>query len=141
MLMQRFGGEVVCVELTECDRPMRFTFWRGHTLPLGVGASGKVALSMLPETIRAPWTNGPAGDALGQELIEIRERGYVVSESAIDAGIWACSVPVIPSASHPVVLTVVGPGSRIETDLRERAPAILKHSAERIRTAASEYSY
>ena len=146
MLMQYFGDSVVCVERQECDRPMRFTFQPGHSIPLGVGASGRMALASLPEADRTRRISELAGplestvDALTAEAEATMRRQYAVSTSEVDDGVWACSVPLTVRKERPVVLTVAGPVSRIDDAAQERALVTLQHSATRIRDEFDKYA-
>jgi DNA-binding IclR family transcriptional regulator len=138
MLMHSVGESAVCIELAECDRPMRFTFQRGHSLPLGLGASGKMALALLPPDARQGLPLLTAAAGFEAETEEIVQRGYAVSNSDIDEGVWACSVPVFVHRNTAVVLTVAGPASRISDSARESALDILRRSAAAIRDGHRE---
>jgi len=140
MLMQHYGEGVVCIELKECDRAMRFTFQRGHSLPLGFGASGKMALALMAPHIREAWSQASGRTELEAEFVRVAELGYATSTGEVDEGVWACSVPVLADGAHPVVLTVAGPAARFDEEARSAAPEILQRSAERIRRAAQRFS-
>lgn len=139
MLMQHFGDSAVCIERTECDRPMRFTFQRGHSIPLGIGASGRMVLASLsPEaqSARIAELNSPG---LPQDLAAVAARQYATSHSEVDEGVWACSVPVLIDRGRPVVLTVAGPATRISEDARDAALDTLRTNAQRIRQEYETY--
>lgn len=140
MLLQYFGGEVVCVERTECNRPMRFTFQRGHSVPLGVGASGKLALACLPAELQSARIAELDRPGLAREIEEAQSRQYATSSSEVDEGVWACSVPVLTGTKSPVVLTVAGPAARISETAREGALDILRANARRIREEYEDYA-
>lgn len=141
MLMQHVGDAVVCVELAECDRPMRFTFQRGHSIPLGVGASGKMALASLTPTLRASWLRRiEASEPLEEEIQRAAREGFATSQSELDEGVWACSVPALTGGRRTAVLTVAGPAVRFTEEQRVRAVSVLEHSARRIRQAVSRFS-
>ena len=141
MLMQYFGDAAVCIELSESDRPMRFVFQRGHTLPLGRGASGKMVLASLPAKAQAA-VLGRDGQLAGleSELSDIRARGYAVSRGEVDDGVWACSAPVTLDDDRPVVLTAACPSARMSEDAKERAIELVVRNAARIRDALRPYS-
>lgn len=138
MLMQSAGESVVCIELAECDRPMRFTFQRGHSLPLGRGASGKMALAMLPAETRRGLTL-QSGAGLDMELAQFASQGYAISNSEIDEGVWACSVPVSLHRGRSVVLTMAGPASRISDSARDSALAVLRRTAATIQAGHRDF--
>lgn len=130
MLQQIAGDHVVCIELAECDRPMRFTIQRGRTTPLGVGASGKMALALCPfETRERLLPAHLSQDQLDTYLAQ----GSATSKSEIDEGVWACSVPVINSRKNLSVLTSAGPESRIPEERKEMTLQALQESAHKIR--------
>ncbi len=111
------------------------------TVPLHSGASAKVLLSQLGDkqlkivlenAIISPDTKLSIG-AKGQlmtQLEEIREQGYAVSHGERIDGALCISVP-IRNYILPVVLSVVGPESRLRPRL-ERVIEELKASAGRI---------
>jgi DNA-binding IclR family transcriptional regulator len=141
MLLQLVGGAAVCVELTECDRPMRYTFQRGHAIPLGRGASGKMMLALLDERARATWEREhPLDEIRATEVDEARSRGFAVSVGELDDGVFACSVPVLGTGTRPCVLTVAGPAARISEDQRASAVHVLRDAALHIRREASRFS-
>lgn len=143
MLLQPAGETAVCVERVECDRPMRFTFEPGHSLPLGYGASGKMLLACLPEKARSALlerVDTAARVELLEELALARERGYALSSSEIDEGVWACSVPVVDSGSSSAVLTVAGPQVRMRPEHRETVRERLQEHAKEIRQRISTFS-
>lgn len=140
MLLQRMGNVAICVELTECDRPMRYTFQRGHSIPLGRGATGKLMVALMSPEERAVWEQAhPLDDARRAEIDAARAQGYAMSVSELDDGVFACSVPVASVHGRPFVLTMAGPAARISEDQRMATVHILRDAALRIRQAASGY--
>lgn len=143
MLFQQFGDAAVCADRVECDRAMRFTFEPGHSLPLGVGASGKMLLALLPEIERdrrlAPVVE-QRGTYVRDELKRALENRYSVSSGEIDEGVWACSVPVTAYGRRPTVLTMAGPAARITEEARHNAITALRGYATRIERTISSYS-
>jgi DNA-binding IclR family transcriptional regulator len=141
MLLQHLGDSVICIEMAECDRAMRFTFQRGHSMPLGIGASGKMALACLPADIQAANVPRLTGDhALQRELDQAKARQYATSEAEVDEGVWACSVPVLISGGGPFVLSVAGPAARIDDAAKAVALEVLRDSARRIREGYEKYA-
>jgi DNA-binding IclR family transcriptional regulator len=141
MLLQYLGDSVICIELAECDRAMRFTFQRGHSMPLGIGASGKMALACLPvETQAAKVPRLTADHELQRELAQAKARQYATSEAEVDEGVWACSVPVLVSGGGPFVLSVAGPAARIDDAAKAAALDVLRNSARRIRDGYEKYA-
>jgi DNA-binding IclR family transcriptional regulator len=135
MLQQLAGDHVVCIELAECDRPMRFTIQRGRSTPLGRGASGKMALALCPAETRERLL--PAH--LSQDQLDTYlAQGFATSTSEIDEGVWACSVPVITTRKNLSVLTSAGPESRIPDEHKELTIQTLQKSAQKIREKYSK---
>jgi DNA-binding IclR family transcriptional regulator len=143
MLFQQFGGAAVCADRVECDRAMRFTFEPGHSMPLGVGASGKMLLALLPEMERErrlPSIVEQRGTAVRDELKRALENRYSVSSGELDEGVWACSVPVQAIGRRPTVLSMAGPAARITEGARHTAITTLQEYAVRIQRKISSYS-
>ena len=135
MLQQLAGDNVVCIELAECDRPMRFTIQRGRSTPLGRGASGKMALALCPaETRERLLPPHLSHDQLDTYLAQ----GFATSNSEIDEGVWACSVPVITTQKNLCVLTSAGPESRIPEEHKALTRQALNESAQKIREKYSQ---
>lgn len=142
MLFQHFGDAAVCADRVECERPMRFTFQPGHSVPLGVGASGKMLLASLPEPERARHLHTllrERGPELRDEIESAIEQRYAVSWGELDEGVWACSVPIDLGAHRPTVLSMAGPAARISEDAKQSAIFTLRTYATRIRAAATSY--
>ncbi|MEV6619673.1 helix-turn-helix domain-containing protein [Amycolatopsis sp. NPDC051106] len=143
MLFQQFGDAAVCADRVECDRAMRFTFEPGHSVPLGVGASGKMLLALLPEMERerrlAPIVE-QRGAHVRDELKHALENRFSVSSGEIDEGVWACSVPVPTYGRRPTVLSLAGPAARITDEARYTAITALQGYANRIQRTISSYS-
>jgi DNA-binding IclR family transcriptional regulator len=142
MLMQYFGEAVVCVERHECDRPMRLTFEQGHSVPLGVGASGKMVLACLPRKVqRARLAELAFPPGLEQELEQAARMQCATSLAEMDEGVWACSVPVLEGGSRPVVLTAAGPAARLSAASRDAALEAIRKSALLIREKYEKYAF
>jgi DNA-binding IclR family transcriptional regulator len=143
MLFQHFGDSAVCADRVECDRAMRFTFQPGHSLPLGVGASGKMLLACLPESERArrlPELLRERGTDLREQIAEAAANRYAVSWGELDEGVWACSVPVPVREHRPTVLSMAGPAARISEDAKRSAISALRSYASRIHEAIASYT-
>ena len=141
MLLQYFGDSVVCIERTECDRPMRYTFQQGHSVPLGIGASGKMAMaSLLPDVQQSLLSSMDSDPELAQNLELIRQQGFATSKGEMNDGVWACSVPVLDSHRSPAVLTMAGPASRISGSAKDRALEVIRSSAAEIRRRYEEFA-
>ncbi|MET9267660.1 IclR family transcriptional regulator C-terminal domain-containing protein [Amycolatopsis sp. NPDC004079] len=143
LLFQHFGDFAVCSDRVECDRAMRFTFQPGHSIPLGVGATGKMLLALLPDGERerqAARIADERGTEVRDALKHALANRYAQSWGEIEDGVWACSVPVDADRLRPSVLSLVGPATRVGDTERERAITALRGYAEQIGKAISEYS-
>ncbi|MEC3978604.1 IclR family transcriptional regulator [Amycolatopsis sp. H20-H5] len=143
LLFQHFGEVAVCADRVECDRAMRFTFQPGHSVPLGVGASGKMLLALLPEAERErrlPALIQRRGTGVREELRRVTANRYAVSWGEIDEGVWGCSVPVHTAGHRPTVLSLVGPAARIPDEAKRATISALQGYAGRIQKAVSSYA-
>jgi DNA-binding IclR family transcriptional regulator len=141
LLMQYASEQAVCIQAVECDRPMRYTFQPGHSMPLGRGASGKLLLALLPDARREAWLRtNDASRALREELIEAAREGRATSSGELHSGLWACSVPVVSAGGRPIVLSTAGPASRISETAREEVLRILRAGAADIRDELARFS-
>jgi DNA-binding IclR family transcriptional regulator len=114
--------------------------------PLHAGASGKVLLSLLNEKqlrtaiasielVRVTDRTVIDPDRLLAQVREIRQQGYAVSRGERIDGVMCISVP-IKNYSLPVVMSIVGPESRLEPKAAE-AIAQMTISARRISESAA----
>ncbi|WP_028228805.1 IclR family transcriptional regulator [Paraburkholderia ferrariae] len=117
------NDQVICLEMVESPHSLRCSFEKGRAVPLKAGASAKSLLAFLPEKLRAetldrvfgPDTQGRA--AIDAELDQIRARGYAVSDSEVDPGVWGVSAPVFRRSARGAVanasITLMAPSSRV----------------------------
>ncbi|MBB4688663.1 IclR family transcriptional regulator [Amycolatopsis jiangsuensis] len=143
LLFQHFGELAVCADRVECDRAMRFTFQPGHSIPLGVGATGKMLLALLPDGEREQHVariSSERGLDLRDELKRARENRHAQTWGEIEEGVWAASVPVDTGRMRPSVLSLVGPATRLGDVARAGAIEALGSYAQRIRKSVSEYA-
>ncbi|WP_321345250.1 IclR family transcriptional regulator [Breoghania sp.] len=115
-LMQAVAADVFCVDMIESAQPLRCSFAKGRAQPLHKGASAKLLLAHMPEDTRRlalqALPRGAELEALEAELATIRARGYAISESEVDFGVWGVSAPVF------------GPGQRLVCGLTLMVPII-----------------
>ncbi len=69
------------------------------------------------------------------------ELQFATSEGEVDAGTWACAVPIALANNRPVVLTLAGPASRIPHSNREAIILRLKATAGQIASEFQAYRY
>ncbi|CAB3745809.1 IclR family transcriptional regulator [Paraburkholderia humisilvae] len=105
-LVVAVNDQVICLEMVESTHSLRCSFEKGRAVPLKAGASAKSLLAFMPEKTRSEtldrqFTDDPtARIALEAELDRIRSRGYAISDSEVDPGVWGVSVPVFGRAAR-----------------------------------------
>jgi DNA-binding IclR family transcriptional regulator len=114
-LLVAVKDQAVCLDMVESQHPLRCSFTKGRGLPLARGASAKSLLAFMPlarlQAALAYLAAEAEVDAarLGKELDAIREQGYAVTDSEVDAGVWGVSVPIFQRANQAVASNTVGP--------------------------------
>jgi DNA-binding IclR family transcriptional regulator len=124
-LVVAVNDQVICLEMVESTHSLRCSFEKGRAVPLRAGASAKSLLAFMADKARAETLERQlAGDdiaraALDAELERIRARGYAVSDSEVDPGVWGVSAPVFRraprgpgGASASASITLMAPSSR-----------------------------
>jgi DNA-binding IclR family transcriptional regulator len=125
LLTRRFGNQVVCIERVEGSRPTHLSYERGQILPVHAGASAKVLLAFADEaeiddvlstaTLQR-FTDATVTSArkLRQQLTQIRDQGYSVSDGEIDVGVRGVAAPILaPDGRIAAGLSVAGLAFRI----------------------------
>jgi DNA-binding IclR family transcriptional regulator len=119
-LMVTVNAQIVCLDMVESPQSLRCSFRRGAKLPLSRGASARAQLAFLA---KREWrdvrkshfaqVNDVALRALEEDLEQIRRRGYAVSESEVDPGVWGVSVPLLNRSNRLLGgLSLMAPVSR-----------------------------
>ncbi|GAB5097396.1 IclR family transcriptional regulator [Caballeronia sp. LP006] len=121
-LIVAVNDQVICLEMIESTQSLRCSFEKGRSVPLRSGASAKSLLAFMADKLRAEtlerlFANDDATRAaLETELERIRSRGFAVSESEVDPGVWGVSAPVFRRASRSAgasaSITLMAPSSR-----------------------------
>ncbi len=116
------NDQVICLEMVESTHSLRCSFEKGRAVPLRAGASAKSLLAFMAQKTRNETLERQfAGDdaaraALETELERIRARGYAVSDSEVDPGVWGVSAPVFRRMSRgagaSASITLMAPSSR-----------------------------
>jgi DNA-binding IclR family transcriptional regulator len=105
-LVVAVNDQVICLEMIESTHSLRCSFEKGRAVPLRAGASAKSLLAFMPdktrtETLDRQFISDPNGrKAIEAELNDIRSRGYAVSDSEVDPGVWGVSVPIFRRAAR-----------------------------------------
>lgn len=138
LLLQRVQDHSVCIARCESPNPVRLSFDLGRPMPLHRGAAAKILLAAMPQAERQRYlaSLNPAEvdrEALERELEDILARGWSVSFSEVDQGIWAAAAPVTDGNGIIAAVTVAGFAVGMP---EERRPAILAT----VRAAAGKVS-
>ncbi|MFT4068054.1 IclR family transcriptional regulator [Paraburkholderia sp.] len=121
-LIVAVNDQVICLEMIESTHSLRCSFEKGRAVPLRAGASAKSLLAFMADKTRAETLERQFADgdtaraALEAELERIRARGYAVSDSEVDPGVWGVSAPVFRRVSRDAhasaSITLMAPSSR-----------------------------
>lgn len=127
------NGEMVCIAMEESTQPLRCSFTKGRAHSLLKGASAKSLLAFMPRKLQQKLLAEQLADrpqeiaALEAQLDEIRRRGYSISESEVDLGVWGVSVPLLtPNARLEGTITLMAPALRVGT----REPELVRMAVE-----------
>lgn len=118
-LLVAVKDQAVCLDMVESQHPLRCSFVKGRGLPLARGASAKSLIAFMPpvrqEATLAQLFQTPGLDkaALLAELETIRQQGYAVTDSEVDAGVWGVSAPIFQRVNQSVAsITLMAPSTR-----------------------------
>lgn len=133
------GDSHVVVEQVESEHEIRRILPIGQPVPLLTGATARAILAFMPpedaghvlgRTI-GPGERGPSG----QELRQVRERGFSLSPGERIAGGTAMSAPVFDASGLCAALSVSGPRFRFTTARAARRGPSLVAAAQRLSQA------
>jgi len=136
-LLVAVKDQTVCLDMIESQHPLRCSFVKGRGLPLVQGASAKSLMAFMPAPrLQARLRDlGEAGvdvQALAGELAAIRERGYAMSDSEVDIGVWGVSAPVFLRPGQALAsITLMAPSTRA-VSRAERLVALTMAASTRI---------
>lgn len=152
LLTRVSGKQSVCIDRIEAQHSIRITFEIGHVQPLHAGASSKVLLAYLDGARQDEILNQPLQQfteqtvveraRLVQQLHEIREQGYCMTDSEVDRGARAIAVPILHRKGHILAaLSTAGPAFRITDELVEHHIALLRQQRQHIEEYLSSIGY
>lgn len=137
LYLRRLNDAAVCLAISESDHAISISFQPGHVMPLHAGAGAKVLLAGLSKTRRAQYLKkiNPPLDAiafqrLDDELTNLHETRFAVSEGEVDEGLWACAAPVHSRDQLVGALSVVVPAYRVDEAARESIGATVRAEAQ-----------
>ena len=126
------GNGRVCIKRVESAYPLRQVVNVGDTLPLSLGAGGKVLCAWLEtESIIDPSSLQPPVSP--DQLATIRETGYASSFGEREAGTFAIAAPVF-NASGKILATLAlaGPVTRFDANKLPLMGEVVAHQASLI---------
>lgn len=129
--------QAICIDMVEGTQSLRCSFEKGRSVPLRAGATAKCLLAHLPQreqdTIVANEYPDQQGRTERQTLLkEIRERGYTVSDSEVDPGVWGVSFPLFARNKFLLgALTLMAPSQRVSHQ-RDHLIQLTSSAAKRI---------
>ena len=125
----------ICVDGVESRQPVRRVVQLGENLPLYAGPTGKVILTFLPtpeqETIMQQAASvGEDPRAIGRQLEEVTQKGYLATVSDRTPGVGGLSVPIFHPTGVVGAITVSGPEARWRgKDMESYGPTLVEHAA------------
>ncbi len=110
----------------------------GFALPLNSSASGRIFTAFLPEAEQLAERSRGRQDhaALRRTLEEIRQSGLATSESLVNTGFAAVSVPVFDHDGHlAAAITALGPVAHLDTRSNGATATALRQAGAAVSTA------
>jgi DNA-binding IclR family transcriptional regulator len=137
------GQNVIFVDAIEGSRAVRVASRAGRSLPAHATSSGKVVLSMMDdEALRSLYpddhlpgltrTTLTSVQALGAELVTVRERGYAVSNEESEDGVLSIAAPIVGTGGHVFAVNVSLPEHRMTRSLCKELIARTKAAADEL---------
>ena len=145
----RHGYHRVYLDQVTPNRPVIMSVQVGDRFPLHAGSSGKAFLAFLPpeeqedyldsvDLVQLTEQTKVDRDELLQELGDVHRRGYAFSFGERQQGSGAVAAPLLDFEAKPVaVISVCGPGDRIQPRVEELAAVLL----ERTRALSARLGY
>lgn len=137
---RKVGDVRVCLAELPSTHEIKITSGVGRSYPLHAGAASKAILAQLPDSVvdhviglMTPMAEltllTPA--ELREQLGQIRERGYAISEGETIRGASSVAVP-IPTADpdSPAALLVTGPSERLDPNIDSVAALLLDEARQ-----------
>ncbi|PIE69694.1 MAG: hypothetical protein CSA21_00920 [Deltaproteobacteria bacterium] len=138
------GEEVLTLDPVEPQRLVKFTIEPGRRLPLSTGATSKILLANKDEEFIEQYLADTSlrrltektivdADVLRGDLAQIKKQGYAISDSEVDVGARAVSVPLFDQNGRIFAgLSVAGPSERVTGEMTRQLIVLLKKRAAMI---------
>ena len=139
-LVIRDGRDIVYIYKTESG-PMRMSSRVGLRSPLYCTGVGKSIMAYLPEDeVEKIWNGSQVVqftpktlttlEALREDLVRVRERGYAIDDEEHDLGVRCMAAPVRNWKGDPVgAISISGPAARMTDDTMAQLVAPLQETA------------
>lgn len=133
------GEQRICIDRVESDRDLRRVVQIGSSLPLTIGAAGRVILAHLPEEQAAKFiAEDPRYSQY--DLARVRERGYSISRGEREEGLCSIAAPVFNAKAQVIAaLFISGPVLRMTDEVLAAMAVEIKSAAEKISQAMGFY--
>jgi IclR family KDG regulon transcriptional repressor len=140
------GLNVVCVDVRESPRVLRFTTRKGSTLPLYAGAPGKAVLAFKDQSfidylievtglVKLNRNTITDIEQLKNELAAIRVEGLSRSDSEYSSDVCSMAAPIFDHRGEVIAsLSLAGPAERIFGENQQSFSELVKESARGIST-------
>lgn len=145
-LVMKVDRSRVCVLQFESPHSLRFTGELGRPVPLTVGASSRVLLSLLPDR-ELDWLLSSLGLSaseqaeMREEIAIARTQGWAVSRGEVTPGGTAISAPVGIHQGSPLVVGLYAPDSRMPSSRIDEVLPLLQEAAAAIAVGLTGRAY
>ncbi len=141
--------EVICIDISETNHPVRLNMKVGEERAAHAGASSKILIAYLPEEEVTAIVNDKGLPklctntitnmaALQSELAKIRERGYADSLEETDPGAWGVATPIRDWRCQVIAAVgLAGPTQRYNQEKIKEYAVLCRDYADRISAALS----
>lgn len=125
------GDKRLCIDRLDSTHELRRVMTIGSTLPLGLGAAGRVLIAYLTQDeVDDLYLDIDINSTVYQN---IRKKGYCVSEGERELGVFAAAAPIFNFTGKIIAsLSVSGPSVRLENDKLNQIGLVLKERGLKI---------
>lgn len=136
------GWEALCVEVVESTKIVKWTVRRGASIPLHAGASSKILLAYQGDSFVDEMAGNQGLPKLNEntitdpvklkkELKIIRDQGFAVSNSEVEAWSGAIAAPIFDHKGRLAAgLTLIGPPDKIFDGKSDKLIEMTRRSGE-----------
>ncbi|WP_199860041.1 IclR family transcriptional regulator [Thermobifida halotolerans] len=121
LVIRRVGDYATCVEISQTEHAIRLSFAPGQAMSLHRGAGPKVLLAAMGEDWASRYFDRlepipPLSERnmVLAEIPDIVSRGWAISASEVDEGVWAVAAPITVADKVIASVAVAGPHFRID---------------------------